>query len=67
MLFDITTEEYKAFTGSHLMGLLYENKSPYHITYNMHGKDRHCLEIEDGIDESIEQQISDFFVDNASQ
>jgi hypothetical protein len=67
MLFDITTDEYRAFTASHLIGLLYENKSAYHITYNMHGKDRHCLEIEDGIDGSLEEQVSDFFVDNASQ
>lgn len=64
MLFDITTEEYKAFTASHLIGLLYENKSAYHITY---GKDRHCLTIEEGIDGSLEEQVSDFFVDNASK
>lgn len=64
MLFDITTEEYRAFTASHLIGLLYENKSAYHITY---GKDRHWLEIEEGIDGSLEEQVSDFFVDNASK
>jgi len=32
----------------------------------MYGKDRHCLTIEEGIDGSLEEQVSDFFVDNAS-
>jgi len=68
MLFYITTEQYKAFTASHLIGLLYENKSAYHITYNIKGTDLHCLEIDEGIDgSSLEDQVFDFFVDNASK
>ena len=62
----ITEEQYKKFQASKYMGLLYENKMTCNVEKDYYDKGVHYLELGQGTDDSLKDEIFKFFMNNAA-
>lgn len=62
----VTEEQYAKFQASKYMGLLYENKMTCNVESDYYDVGVHYLEIGQGTDDSLKDEIFQFFMDNAA-